>query len=96
MADEGFAVHAEDYSLSDQNPSGGFTVTNIHFTNNKFSTVHYGCVGSFGLRFARGKPHDKWNRSGNIVLETRENEDKGNLHNKVALAIKLLALLRTH
>jgi hypothetical protein len=58
--------------------AGGFTVTNIRFTNNLFSNVHYPCVGSAGVWFTRGAPTDGWNRSGNILLETGQNLDAKN------------------
>jgi hypothetical protein len=78
MAGGGFAVYAEDYSPSEASPAGGYTVTNIRFTNNVFSTVHYGCVGGYGVWFTRGAPSDAWNRTGNVVLETGQNVDRGN------------------
>ncbi len=78
MSGGGFTVYAEDYSPSEQNPAGGFTVTNIRITNNKFSTVHYPCVGSFGVWFTRGAPSDGWRRTGNLVLETAQNIDTKN------------------
>ena len=83
----GFSVYAEDYSPSDQSPVGGFSVTNITFTNNRFSTHAAGCVGQFGVWFyragwapLRGGPTDGWRRSGNSVLETGENVDNSNPH----------------
>lgn len=78
LAGGGFAVYAEDYSPSESNPAGGYTVTNIRFTNNKFSNVHYPCVGNWGVWFTRGAPSDGWNRSGNIVLETGQSLDAKN------------------
>ena len=78
MAGGGFSVYAEDYSPSESNPTGGYTVTNVSFTNNTFSTVHFGCVGVFGVWFTRGAPSDGWRRSGNIVLETGQNIDTQN------------------
>ena len=78
IAGGGFSVYAEDYSPSEANPSGGFTVTNITFTGNKFSTVLFGCIGYYGVWFSRGNPSDHWNRSGNTVLETGANVDAGN------------------
>ena len=78
MAGSGFVVYAEDYSPSEQNPAGGFTVTNIRFTNNLFSTVHYPCVGNWGVWFTRGAPSDGWKRTGNQVLETGQNLDSKN------------------
>ncbi len=55
----GFAVYAEDYNPGDGSPGnpsavGGYTTTNIHFTNNKLSTHLFSCVGSFGAWFYRG------------------------------------------
>jgi hypothetical protein len=87
LAGGGFAVYAEDYSPSEASPSGGYSVTNIQITNNKFSTFHYGCVGGWGTWYYRpsllygGGPTDGWRRSGNVVLETGENIDAGNPHN---------------
>jgi hypothetical protein len=83
MAGGGFAVYSEDYSPSQANPVGGFTETNIMFTNNKFSTIHFPCVGSFGVWFDvsnayNGAATDGWHRSGNVVLETGQNVDNGN------------------
>ena len=76
----GFAIYAEDYSPSEASPAGGFTLTNVSFTNNKFSTHLFGgsCVGRFGVWFPRGAPSDQWRRSGNSVLETGVNLDGGN------------------
>lgn len=78
LAGGGFTVYAEDYSPSEANPAGGYTVTNITFANNRFSTVHQGCVGLWGVWFNRGAPTDGWHRSGNAVLETGQNLDSGN------------------
>jgi hypothetical protein len=78
MQGGGFAVYAEDYSPSESNPSGGYTVTAITFTSNVFSTSRYGCVGGFGVWFPRGKPSDGWRRSGNAVLETGQRVDTVN------------------
>lgn len=78
MAGGGFAIYAEDYSPSEANPAGGYTVTNIRFTNNVFSTVHFACVGNYGVWFPRGAPSDGWKRSGNVVLETKQNIDSQN------------------
>ena len=78
MAGGGFAVYAEDYSPSEQSPAGGYSVTNIRFNNNRFSTVHYPCVGNWGVWFTRGAPTDGWRRSGNTVLETGQNIDAKN------------------
>ena len=78
MAGGGFAVYAEDYSPSEANPAGGYTVTSVSFTNNVFSTVHFGCVGNYGVWFSRGEPSDGWRRSGNVVLETGQKIDTSN------------------
>ncbi len=74
----GFSVYAEDYSPSEASPAGGYSLTNVAFTNNVFSTVHYGCVGSYGVWYPRGAPSDGWRRSGNFVLETGQKVDGGN------------------
>jgi hypothetical protein len=74
----GFAIYAEDYSPSEASPAGGFSVTNIFYTNNKFSTHLFSCIGSFGVWYPRGVPTDAWHRSGNKVLETGFNLDNGN------------------
>jgi hypothetical protein len=102
----GFSMYAEDYSgpgytIATENvPNsavGGYTVTNIQYLNNKFSTSQYPhgasntapCVGVWGTWFVRGNwppyyggPTDLWNqggsiRSGNVVIETGENIDRG-------------------
>ncbi|WP_436640912.1 right-handed parallel beta-helix repeat-containing protein [Microbaculum sp. FT89] len=78
LAGGGFTVYAQDYSPSEDNPQGGYSVTNIRFLNNKFSTVNYPCVGYWGVWFSRGEPTDGWQRSGNIVLETGRNIDSQN------------------
>jgi hypothetical protein len=78
MAGGGFTVYAEDYSPTEQSPAGGYSVTNIYFTNNKFSTVHFPCVGQWGVWFTRGAPSDGWRRSGNVVLETGQSIDSSN------------------
>lgn len=78
----GFVIYAEDYNPSEQNPKGGYSVTNIVYTNNRFSTARYPCVGSFGVWYLRGVPTDGWHRSGNKVLETGENIDFSNPHVK--------------
>ena len=78
LAGGGFTVYAHDYSPSEANPAGGYAVTNIRFVNNKFSNVHYGCVGNWGVWFPRGAPTDGWRRTGNTVLETGQNVDSGN------------------
>lgn len=82
MAGGGFAVYAEDYSPSEASPAGGYAVTNIRFVNNVFSTIHFGCVGNWGVWYVRGAPTDGWNRSGNTVLETGEKIDTRNPTNR--------------
>ena len=84
LAGGGFAAYAEDYSPSEASPAGGYTVTNVSFTNNRFSTVHYGCVGYWGAWFPRGAPSDGWKRTGNTVLETGQKIDTGNPTNNGA------------
>jgi len=74
----GFSVYAEDYSPSEASPAGGYSVTNIQFTNNVFSHARYSCVGSYGVWFTRGAPTDGWRRSGNRLLETGQNLDSSN------------------
>jgi hypothetical protein len=76
----GFAIYAEDYDPSEASPSGGFSVTNIIFNNNSFSTRLFGgtCVGYYGVWYPRGSPTDAWHRSGNKVLETGFNLDNSN------------------
>jgi hypothetical protein len=86
----GFAIYAEDYNPGDGAPSdptavGGFSVTDIRFTDNVFSVHASRCVGSFGVWFARptwppylGGPTDGWHRRGNRVLETGQNIDHRN------------------
>ena len=86
----GFAIYAEDYYPGDGGPGdppavGGYSVSDIRFTNNVFSTYAAGCVGSFGVWFERpgwspydGGPTDGWHRHGNRVLETGQNLDDGN------------------
>jgi hypothetical protein len=78
MAGGGFSIYAEDYSPSEASPAGGYSVTDITFTNNVFSTVHFACVGQFGIWYTRGAPTDHWNRSGNYVLETGQDVDNSN------------------
>jgi hypothetical protein len=102
----GFTLYAEDYSGPNNSSAaenvansavGGFTVTNIRYLDNKFSTSQAphtaadtsSCVGAWGTWFYRGNwapyfagPTDLWNRggsvrSGNLVLETGQNIDKG-------------------
>jgi hypothetical protein len=89
----GFAIYAEDYSPGagdpgDSSASGGYSVTGISFTDNKFSTYAAGCVGQFGVWFARptwapydGGPTDGWHRGGNRVLETGQDVDGSNPDN---------------
>jgi hypothetical protein len=85
----GFAIYAEDYNPGDGGPgdpaaAGGFSVTDIRFAGNVFSTEAAGCVGQFGIWFGRagwtynGGPTDGWFRHGNTVLETGQDVDKGN------------------
>jgi hypothetical protein len=88
----GFAVYADDYSPGDGAPGhppqvGGFSVINIRFIDNAFSTLASGCVGKWGVWFARpawkpyrGGPTDGWHRRGNRVLETGEHIDTHNPH----------------
>lgn len=88
----GFAIYAEDLNPGDGGPGdpsavGGFSATQIMFTNNVFSTQAAGCVGQYGVWFNRpawapynGGPTDGWHRSGNRVLETGESVDSGNPH----------------
>ena len=78
LAGGGFTVYAEDYSPSEASPAGGYSVTNVSFTNNRFSTVHYSCVGYWGVWYPRGAPSDGWRRSGNVVLETGQKIDSAN------------------
>ena len=93
IAGGGFSVYAEDYSPRDSTPRdgfavGGFSVTNIVFDDNSFSTILSGCVGKYGIWFTRpawapyfGGPTDGWNRVGNVVLETGQPVDNGNPYN---------------
>ena len=74
----GFSIYAEDYSPSESNPAGGYTVTNITFTDNRFSNSRYACVGNWGVWFNGGAPSDGWHRSGNVLLETGQNLDANN------------------
>ena len=78
LAGGGFTVYAEDYSPSEASPAGGYSVTNVRFVDNTFSTVHFGCVGRWGVWYTRGAPSDGWNRSGNVVLESGQSIDVGN------------------
>jgi hypothetical protein len=76
-------IYAEDRSPGDGSPGnptpvGGNETTNIHITNNKFSTIYYPCVGQFMVWFYRGPgesssliwppyyggPTDGWNQGG--------------------------------
>ena len=84
VADSGVAAVVDP---SEASPVGGNTVTNINFTNNKFSRRAANCVGNFGVWFYRsswtpyfGGPTDGWHRSGNVVIETGESVDAGNPH----------------
>jgi len=74
----GFSVYAEDYNPSESSPAGGYTVTNITFTDNRFSNSRYACVGNWGVWFTRGAPSDGWHRTGNVLLETGQNLDSNN------------------
>lgn len=78
-----FTVYAQDNHPSTTG-SGGNTVTDITFTNNRFSTRADVCVGNWGpwyhdpkLSYSAG-PTDGWNRSGNVIVETGQNIDGGN------------------
>jgi len=102
----GFTLYAEDYigagnASATENVAnsavGGYSVTNIRYLNNRFSTSQAphaasntsACVGAWGTWFYRGGwppyyggPTDLWNqggsvRSGNIVIETGQNIDRG-------------------
>ncbi|GAB3761275.1 hypothetical protein FB382_003333 [Nocardioides ginsengisegetis] len=81
IAGGGFSVYAHDYSPSDSNPSGGFSVTDVRFVDNVFSKRLFGCVGQWGVWFTRGQPTDGWHRSGNEVLETQADIDDQNPEN---------------
>ena len=74
----GFSIYAEDYSPSEASPAGGYSVTNIAFTDNRFSNSRYACVGSYGVWYTRGAPSDGWHRTGNVLLETGQNLDNNN------------------
>lgn len=78
IAGGGFSVYAEDYSPSESSPAGGYSTSNIRFTDNVFSTRLFPCVGSYGVWYTRGATSDGWHRSGNTVLETGQNIDNGN------------------
>jgi hypothetical protein len=92
MTGGGFSVYAEDYNPGTGAPgdftaAGGFSVTDIHFTDNSFSTFAAGCVGKYGVWFTRPTwvPYqagltDGWHRHGNVVLETGQKIDTGNPH----------------
>lgn len=80
VAGSGFIMYAQDYSPSEQDPRGGYSVTNVIHTNNRFSTVLYPCAGRFGVWYPRGAPTDEWHRTGNMILETGENVDASNPH----------------
>ena len=69
----GFAIYAEDYNPGDGSSpnfqaTGGFSVTDIRYVDNSFSTLASGCVGAFGVWFERpwppydGGPTDGWRR----------------------------------
>jgi hypothetical protein len=79
-AGSGFLMYAEDHNPSEQSPGGGYSVTNIVHTNNRFSTALYPCAGRWGVWYPRGAPTDGWHRSGNVILETGENVDSSNPH----------------
>lgn len=81
-AGAGFLMYAEDYDPSEQHPGGGYSVTNIFHTNNRFSTALYPCAGRYGVWYPRGAPSDGWHRSGNKILETDESVDLSNPHVK--------------
>jgi hypothetical protein len=82
----GASVYADDYNPSETSPQGGFSVTNVVFKNNTFSTHVAPCVGQYFIWYSRpaepygGGPTDGWHRMGNVVLETGENVDNGNPH----------------
>jgi hypothetical protein len=86
LAGGGATIYAEDYNPSEPSPQGGFSVTNIRFERNVFSTRVSPCVGKYFVWYARpqypygGGPTDGWNRTGNVVRETGENVDTGNPH----------------
>ncbi|MDB5185165.1 MAG: hypothetical protein JWN38_973 [Candidatus Saccharibacteria bacterium] len=83
----GFAAYAQDRSPSVENPVGGFSVKNVVYSDNKFSTAFGECVGAYGIwyRLASGSrppyyegPTDGWHRTGNVILETGANVDNAN------------------
>jgi hypothetical protein len=86
LAGGGATIYAEDYNPSEPSPQGGFSVTNIRFERNVFSTRVSPCVGKYFVWYARpqfpygGGPTDGWIRTGNLVRETGENVDTGNPH----------------
>lgn len=78
VAGGGFSVYAHDYSPSNDNPQGGYSVSDIRFVDNVFSKHLFGCVGYWGVWFTRGQPTDGWHRTGNKVLETQADIDDKN------------------
>ena len=78
LAGGGFTVYAHDYSPTDADPQGGYSVRDVDFVGNVFSAIHYGCVGYWGVWYPRGSPTDGWSRSGNYVLETGQRIDSRN------------------
>jgi len=85
LAVGGFTVYAEDYSPSEASPAGDYSLTNVRFVDNRFSTVHFECVGSYGIWYTRGAPSDAWRRTGNVVVETGENVDTQNPHTRAGV-----------
>jgi hypothetical protein len=79
-AGSGILMYAEDLNPSERSPGGGYSVTNIVHTNNRFSTAIFPCAGYWGVWYPRGAPTDGWHRSGNMILETGENVDFSNPH----------------
>lgn len=75
FAGAGFTVYAEDYHPSEKEPQGGYSITNIRFINNAFSTEFFPYVGSYGVWYPRGSTSDTWIRRGNYILQTGENID---------------------
>ncbi len=82
IAGGGFAVYAQDMSPSEANPAGGYSVTDVRFVDNVFSKRLFGCVGRYGVWFARGRPTDGWQRDGNRLLETGADLDARNPYNQ--------------
>lgn len=86
MTGGGATIYAEDYVPSEADPEGGYSLTDVEFIDNTFSTVVAPCVGSYFIWYSRpqyvygGGPTDGWHRSGNVVMETGENVDEGNPH----------------